>query len=609
MSMVEDARNLYLIIRSHDSLANFKTNLLSENVFVVDIANTVIPESELKYIKREPLDFIKVWQYDEVRLITRVMLKLTRQADVNLKVNDLGNELRIAVSKEMVSTIFNSVAKKDTQLSDVQNSAVSASGTLNSHPGAWNTVNSSPEFSKYRVQPFGDPVNAVRQMSKDKYSQNTTYKIDDPWARTVEDEKKVTFKFTEYEISSILEFLSDALESTILIDNSVGKELRNKKISVFVKDLGIKNALKLVLDTNGLAYKKFNENTYIVVTKDKADEDKLRVERVFQLINAKPDEVISIIKKSKGLAKKINVENLSIDKRTNSLLAFDTPEKIEMLTKVIGQLDRKEKQVQIDMKLVEISRTTGKQLGIRYDDTVTITNISDMPSRIPLSATLSALSEQNKAKVLASPRIRALHQKSASIKIGETIPVPYYELLNTTSGNNNDNNNGVLGYNYNNTGSSNNGRVDAYDSEGYAVVKNFKDIDVGILLNVTPFIHDDNEVTLNLDVEVSSVVDITQEGQVHKQKRETKTTVRVGDGETAVLGGMIRDNERNRKVDVPFLGSIPGLGKLFQHHIKDVESTEMIMFITPHLVNVDDNDELTEDKFEFAKKEFLKNNY
>lgn len=603
MSMVEDERNMYLIIRSHDSLANFKTNLLSENVFVVDLANTIIPESEIKYIKRDPLDFIKVWQYDKVRLVTRIMLKLTRQADVNLKVNDLGNELRIAVSKEMVSTIFNSVSKNAStkDYSSDRSEYVFDNSSLNAHPGSYEDKRQTPEFSKYRVRPFGDPVNAVRKMAKDKYSEKANYSLNDPWVKSNENEKKVTFKFTEFKISSILEFLSDALDSTILIDNSVDFKLRNKEISIFVKDLSIKNALKLVLDTNGLAYKKFNGNTYIVITKDKANEDKQRVEKVFQLINAKPEEVIKIISTSKGLAKEINVENLSIDSRTNSLLAYDTFEKIEMLTKVIGELDRKEKQVQIDMKLVEISRSSGEQLGVRYDDTLTITNISDIPSRLPITATLSALSEQNKAKVLASPRIRALHQKNASIKIGETIPVPYYELLNTSNDNFNNGSNSSRNYTYNNT--SNTNSVDAYNSEGYAVIKNYKDIDVGILLNVKPFIHDDNEITLELDIEVSSVVDITQDGQVHKQKKETKTTVRVGDGETAVLGGMISDNERNRKIDVPFLGSIPVLGKLFQHHIKDVESTEMIMFITPHLVNIEE--EKNDDNFKYARKNLL----
>jgi type II secretory pathway component GspD/PulD (secretin) len=614
MSMIEDDKNLYLIVRSHTSLANFKTNLLSENVFVVDIANTIIPESEIKYVKREPLDFIKVWQYDKVRQVTRVMLKLTRQANVNLKLNDLGNELSIAVSKDMVSTIFSSASNQKNSIH-----------SLNSHPGSMDSPAISPEFTNSGGNAFSDSFNRVnsyrntgnmlgsygsgRPGSKNypgSGSYQAPFKMADPWAVPVKEQKKVTFKFSEYELGSILEFMSDALDSTILIDNSVDAVARNKKISVYVKDLGIKDALKLVLDTNDLAYKKFDDKTYIVITKDKADEDKNRIERVFQLINAKPEDLISVIRKSKSLAEKINVENLSIDKRTNSLLAFDTPEKIDMLTQVINKLDRKEKQVQIDMKLVEISRASGKQLGIKYDDAITITNISDMPTRLPLTATISALAEQNKAKVLASPRIRALHQKSASIKIGETIPVPFYELLNSTSGDSENTNFNVRNNLYNSSNSSSSrGNVDVYNSEGYAIVKNFKDIDVGIILNVKPFIHDDNEITLDLDIEVSSVVDITQEGQVHKQKRETKTTVRVGDGETAVLGGMIKDNERSRRVDVPFLGSIPGLGRLFQHHIKDVESTEMIMFITPHLVNVEESEEREKSGFEFARKKFL----
>ncbi|PKK88842.1 MAG: hypothetical protein CVV64_17005 [Candidatus Wallbacteria bacterium HGW-Wallbacteria-1] len=592
ISLTEDGKDIYINIRVEPSISNFKANLLTGNVYVVDIENTVIPESEIKYVNREPLEFIKVWQFDPSGKVARLMLKLTREADVNLRVGEGGRDLKIAVSKEIVSTIYSSRDGNKTvgsnnsdpadfrtlqggSVFDLAQGVVGQTASGVAHPG---TVSSLPGGPVAPGSASGKTISALGAAELAK-----------------SDQKKVTFKFTEYELYNVLEFMSDILGATILIDSSIKVDMRQKKISVYVKDLGVTDALKLVLETNGLSYRKFNDNTYIVMTDEKFEEEKRRVEKIYRLTNAKPDYVIQVLAKSKSLNARMNIQNISADDRSNSLVVYETPETIAMLDKLIPKLDRKEKQVQIDMKLVEVSRKAGEQMGIRFDDTFTITNVADFPSRIPVAATLSALLNNNKAKVLASPKIRALHDKAASIKIGETIPVPYYELVNSTSNQSGSNQSGIGQNNIGQINNTNNNNISANggvitESSGFAAVRNYKDIDVGIILDVKPFIHSDNEITLDLKIEVSSVVDITQEGQVHKEKRETKSYVRIDDGETAVIGGIIKDNERNRVVKVPFLGEIPGLGRLFQHHITDMESSEMVMFITPHLVNLDPED-------------------
>lgn len=620
ISLLEDERSIFLNLRSDGKISNFKTNLMSGNVYVIDIAGLVIPESEIKYVRKEPLEFIKVWQYDAARRVARMMLKLTRQARVDLKVNDLGDELKISVSKELVSTIYTSYPASSSDNGDSMMSGASGKGGRDtSMSGSENRSSDSGEFETAARPSLFDPVHTLGG----QVSPVTRVNIDVPAARGTtmynagftggmaegaggtsssvdsgKGQKKITFKFVEYEIAHILEFLSDVLDATILIDKSVSDGVRKKKISLYIKNLGIRDALNLVLETNGLAYKKFDEMTYIVMTQDEFETEKKRIEKVYRLVNAKPQDLLKIITASKALADKLSIENITFDDRTNSIVAYETPARIALLDKIIPKLDQKEKQVQIDMKLVEISKKAGKHLGIIFDDAFTITNVADFPSRVPVSATLSALLNSNKAKVLASPRIRAVHNKQASITIGETIPVPYFDLLNSTSGSNTNNSNGnnnnrstgIIGGMLGSSTSGAGAGSTNLESYGYAAVKKFKDVPVGIILNVSPFVHNDSEVTLDLNIEVSSVVDITPEGQVHKETRNTKSIVRIDDGETAVLGGIIRDSERNRKVKVPFLGDIPGLGRLFQHHINDVESTEMIMFITPHLVNLDEDD-------------------
>lgn len=551
ISLLEDDRNIYLNLRSDGKISNFKTSMMSGNVYVVDIAGLVIPESEIKYVRKEPLEFIKVWQYDAARRVARLMLKLTRQARVDLKVNDIGDELKIAVSKEMAGST----------------PAVAAGSTdFDTGPSLFDSASA-----------LGGQLSPVTRVN-----------LEVP-VFSGGGQKRITFKFVEYELAHILEFLSDVLDSTILIDKCVHDNIRKKKISVYIKNLGIRDALNLVLETNGLAYRKFDEMTYIVMTQEEFETEKKRIEKVYRLVNAKPQDILKVITSSKALADKLSIQNITFDDRTNSIVAYETPARIALLDKIIPKLDQKEKQVQIDMKLVEISKKAGKNFGILFDDAFTITNISDFPSRVPVSATLSAMLNSNKARILASPRIRAVHNKKASITIGETIPVPYFNLLNSApaSSSGNIQNGKIIG---GNSGGSTGGGATNLESFGYAAVKQYKDVPVGIILNVSPFIHNDREVTLDLNIEVSSVVDITAEGQVHKETRNTKSTVRIDDGETAVLGGIIRDSERSRKVKVPFLGDIPGLGRLFQHNINNIESTEMIMFITPHLVNLDEDD-------------------
>jgi len=277
------------------------------------------------------------------------------------------------------------------------------------------------------------------------------------------------------------------------------------------------------------------------------------------------------------------------------------------------KIDEGVRQVDIEVKLVEVQRDGLSRLGVK---TVSALGFADITKKLKIdniNATMEFLENQNKAKVLASPRLLVVNNKHATSLIGEQIPVPSYDyviapngstyfqtgtnsqnIYGNTSNNNNTNNNNnnnttisALDYIKTQTGSTSVNTPTVVGNVAYLPVKRYTMQSVGINLDITPKIHSDKEVTIDLIVEVSSLLSVTEDGQIHKSTRKTNTIVRLKDNQTAVFGGIIKQEERSETVKVPILGDIPRLGKLFSRLSKTNADTEMIMLITPHITPFD----------------------
>ena len=352
---------------------------------------------------------------------------------------------------------------------------------------------------------------------------------------------------------------------------------------------------------------KANENAY-----------EKKIKKVFSFKNSDPNDIITLINRSQDLKNIFRTANFSIDARTNSLLVYDTPKNIKTLEELIVKIDRGVRQVDIEVKLVEVQRDGLSRLGIK---TATAIGFSDITKKLKvenINATMEFLENQNKAKVLASPRLLVVNNKTASTLIGEEIPVPYYDYVMASNGatyfptNNSvytqSNNNNGSGYgtygsgyggtNVNNTSvlnpltylqntSSTNQAQNIISNVAYLPIKRYKMEDIGIKLNIKPQIHSDTEVTIDLNMDVSSLLSVTDDGQIHRGTRKTNTVVRLKDNNTAVFGGIIKQEERNSTIKVPLLGDIPRLGRLFSHVTKTRVDTELIMLITPHITPFD----------------------
>ncbi len=435
--------------------------------------------------------------------------------------------------------------------------------------------------------------------------------------RSNSEEMEVELKFKELTFREVAETISEMANINIVIDKDIPPE---QKISFYVHKMKLLDAMKLMAKMYDYTVVKIDEGTYVITKKANEDTYVKKVKKIFSFKNSDPKDIINLINSSKELKAIFSTNSFSIDARTNNLLVYDTPKNIKTLEDLIVKIDRGVRQVDIEVKLVEVQRDGLSRLGIKAASAIGFADITKKLKVENINATMEFLENNNKAKVLASPRLLVVNNRQATTLIGEEIPVPYYDyvmatngatyfesnnnIYNNTSNNNNSGyNSGYGGYNsgysnYNNpfaflgltgtTGGTNNtGLQNALSNISYLPVKRYKMEDVGIKLNIKPQIHSDTEVTIDLNVEVSSLLDVTSDGQIHRGTRKTNTIVRLKDNHTAVFGGIIKQEERSQTIKVPLLGDIPRLGRLFSHVTKTRVDTEMIMLITPHITPFD----------------------
>lgn len=381
--------------------------------------------------------------------------------------------------------------------------------------------------------------------------------------------------FKDLSLKDALQTLSKMMNINLILHESV----EDKKVNFYVENLSLDELLDLLIETNGLVKKPHNDNTFIICDKESAGDFGKKQYRTFKLVNAKPEEIISMIKGSKSLSERIDTENFSVNERINSLSVYDSPENLSLIEKIIESADEKVKQAVIEVKLIEVNRTSAKNLGLSFSDySAHIFDGSKLPEKLlgygngnpaPINVALNFLESEKKVKVLSSPKIRAVHGKRASISIGKVYPIPYYKYENAS--------NSYLGY-------------------IPQVYKEYRDVETGIKLEVTPEISRDNEISMELNTTVDEMLGLpNDDGQYQRSQRTTSTYIRVKNGETVVMGGLISNNDQSTKESPSLINKIPLLKTLTTHKNSNTDTSELIILVTPRLVNLDDIDEDVED--------------
>ena len=252
---------------------------------------------------------------------------------------------------------------------------------------------------------------------------------------------------------------------------------------------------------------------------------------------------------------------IDIDTRTNSLIVTDVPENLDLVAEIVKELDQETPQITISAKLFEVDSKSLFEMGIDWSvmregrtgeqsttggvsEAIGTFTYSTMKDDINLDALLSTMVSDNKAEILAHPEITTLDNKQATILMGQEIPLK------------------VL------------------DEAGNVITELTQ---VGTQLTVTPHVTAENTILMELQPERSSYeVDPGAGVVINTQKAQTSVVVR--NGQTAVIGGLTTQDTKTLDKGLPLLKDIPLLGHLFKYTREEVVKTDLVIFVTPHIV-------------------------
>ena len=377
--------------------------------------------------------------------------------------------------------------------------------------------------------------------------------------------KPITLEFRDANLKSVFEVIARSAGINFIFDKDVRPDL---KATIYVKNTSIEDAIKLLLVTNQLDKKIMNDSTVLIYPNIPAkakDYQELTV-KSFYLANADVKQTMNMIKAL------VKTRDIFIDEKLNMLIMRDTPEAVRLATKLVAAQDLAEPEVLLEVEVLEVSHKRLVDLGINPPTEATFTaagatasaftltdakNInSDRINVSTLAATVKFKMETGDTNLLANPRIRVKNREKAKVHIGEKVPV-----ITTTV-------------------------TSAGTTNFLPETVNY--LDVGIKLEVEPNIYLEDEVAIKINLNVDSLgpKTITKNGsEVYRLgTRNVTTTLRLRDGETQALAGLISDEDRKAVTGIPGLGDIPALGRLFSTKSDSKDKTEIVLLITPHVV-------------------------
>lgn len=377
-------------------------------------------------------------------------------------------------------------------------------------------------------------------------------------------------QFRESPLGMVFEALSRTSGINFVLDKDVKSDA---KTNIFVKDMLVESALDMVLAQHALERKLLADNILLIYpdTPDKRRRYEEQMVKSFHLTNAEPKQAMSLLKVM------LDTKSLFIDEHARLLVMRDTPEVIRMAEKLLLSLDLEDSEVMMEVDIVEIARSKLQEIGIKYPNQVNLTilgplgatgtaAVQTLQSLIfdrphtgisSLGATINLKQEDSNINILSSPRIRARNYEKAKVHIGERVPV----FTNAVTP--------IIG------------------GTGSVVTGSVTYLDIGLKFDVEPTIYRDDEVSMKINLEISNIVKEVQQGTSLSYQvgtRSASTVLRLRDGETQILAGLISDAERETASKVPGLGSFPVLGRLFSSNKSDKNKVEIALSITPHVI-------------------------
>jgi general secretion pathway protein D len=304
-------------------------------------------------------------------------------------------------------------------------------------------------------------------------------------------------------------------------------------------------------------------------TKQKIDQYQDMMIRTFYLSSSKAKDVVNLLRTM------LDTRRMFVNEDLNTIVMRDTPDKIRIAEKIIEANDRQAAEVMFEIEVLEVTNIDYYKLGwnLRSGDSTaslavtpnplklnSVSNLTGADFLLTLpSVELSLIKTDANSKTLANPKIRVMDNKTAKINIGNKIPV----LLSTTT-----------------TATP---TATIVGNQSTTTSTEYKD--VGIKLEIKPNIRLNNDVTMDLKLDVTSLGEFDERANQYRfGTRTTDTTINVRDGETVVIGGLISDETRTSANKFPWLGELPVLGKLFATSEDEKRKIDVVLTITPHVI-------------------------
>ena len=443
--------------------------------------------------------------------------------------------------------------------------------------GQGDVAQAAPALDRLRAVLAADPRHkaALRLKERIDDAQTRVEKSDTQLADSFR--KPITLQFNDAPLRAIFDAISRISGLSFFFDKDVRADARG---TILARSTTVEDAVRLLLLTNQLDQKVLNDSSLLVYpnTPQKQKDYQTLVVRSFFLANADVKAVSNAIKTI------VKTKDLVIDERLGTILMRDTADAVRVAERIVALHDLSDPEVMLEVEVLEVKRSRLQELGLQWPGQLTLsalpvsgtaTTLADLRnlSSTTIGATLgSAIINLNKqdqnANILTNPRIRVRNKEKAKIQIGDRIPV----ITTTTSG------------------------TASFVSESVTY------LDVGLKLEVEPTVYLDDEVSIKLNLEVSTLVKevLTKSGTLTYQigSRGASTVLRLRDGETQVLAGLISDEDRTTANKVPGLGDLPVLGRLFGSQKDDDQRSEILLSITPRVLRSLRRPDLREAEFD-----------
>jgi len=390
--------------------------------------------------------------------------------------------------------------------------------------------------------------------------------------------ESMSFSFPKpTEFQDICKALGKAFGFNVIFDS----QIKEKKITIELKDVKPEQALDSLMQAGGCFYKVLDQSTIIVVPDTQQNRRSYEdlVIQTFYLSNGDVKDVSNVLRSM------IEAKHIGVNPELNAIVVRDSVDKVALASKIIESNDKSRAEVLLNVELMEVDsnklQTIGAELSA-YSGTLAYTgNTSSSSSsiggvrldQIDLSRknwnitipniVYSLVKNTSEAQFLAQPQLRISEGEKASLHLGDRVPIVTAQFQTVSTG-----------------------------TTGYIPYNSFQYTDVGIKIDIEPRIHHNREVTLKLKVEVSAVsgdVDVGGGQKVPQiSTRTIQSVIRLKDGETNLLAGLLQTNKTKGRSGVPWLEDLPLIGSLFSTSSNKETRTDLILSITPQILRMPD---------------------